>query len=82
MMKRRSSWGLGHRIRAMVALVALPGFAWALVSDLGTEPVGATSSKHKIANNHPASNPGGPLNAGVSLICADGPSEPCRLRLW
>ena len=58
-MKRHYSWSLGHRIRAMVAVLALLGFAWALMSDLGTQPASAGGSKRKIPNNHPAPNPGG-----------------------
>lgn len=60
-MKRYGSWTLGHRIRAMVVLVALLGLAWGLASDLGPEPVGATSSPsdNSIPNNHRVKNPGG-----------------------
>ncbi len=60
-MKRCSSRSLSHRIRAMVAVVALLGFGWGLESDLGTEMVGATISKSRdrIPNNHPERNPGG-----------------------
>jgi len=61
MVKRCNSRSLGHRIRAMVALVALLGFAWLLVSDPGAEPVRATNSapQDSIPNNHPHRNPGG-----------------------
>src|SRR5262245_10355530 len=60
-MKRRSSRSLGHLIRAIVAVVALLGFAWGLAFDPGAEMVGATTSdcQTSILNNHPAKNPGG-----------------------
>jgi cytochrome c peroxidase len=58
MRKRISSRGLGTRVRAMVAVLALVGLAWGLSSDLATKPVSATS-KRRIPNNHPAPNPGG-----------------------
>ena len=60
-MKRCRTRSLGHRIRAMVAVVALLGFAWWLGSDLGAELVGATISapQDSIPNNHPAKNPDG-----------------------
>lgn len=55
MIKRFSSWILGRRIRAMIAVVAMLGFAW------GIELVGATSPmlQGSIPNNHPEQNPGG-----------------------
>ena len=58
--ERRGSQRLGHRLRAVVVMVALLGFAWRLGSDLA-EPVGATvwTPQDSIPNNHPAQNPGG-----------------------
>ena len=58
MMKICSSWDLGNRIRAMVALVALLGFAWL---ESGSTSVGATGSESQDSspNNHPFDNPGG-----------------------
>ena len=55
MIKRFSSWILGRRIRAIIAVVAMLGFAW------GIELVGATSPmlQDSIPNNTPAQNPGG-----------------------
>ncbi len=60
-MKRCSSWSLGHRIRAMVAVVAVLGFAWGLESDPGSDLVSATTSgqQDSIPNNRPFRNPGG-----------------------
>ncbi|HWC75907.1 MAG TPA: hypothetical protein VG778_00500 [Blastocatellia bacterium] len=60
-MKRRSSWSLGRRIRAMAGVIGLLGVLWGLKSDLGAAPVGSASPKHKdrVPNNHPAPNPGG-----------------------
>lgn len=59
-MKRFCSWNLGHRIRAIIAVVALFGFAYWLASDLGAETVGATISDcQSLPNNHPTRNPGG-----------------------
>src|SRR5262245_42630959 len=60
-MKRRSSRSLGRRIRAIVVVVALLGFAWRIGSDPGAELAGATVSalQDSIPNNHPAQNPGG-----------------------
>ena len=54
-MKRCSSWNLSRRLRAMIAVAALVGFAW------GIELVGATSPmfQDSIPNNHPEQNPGG-----------------------
>jgi cytochrome c peroxidase len=55
MMKSCRSWIHGHRIRPVVAVVALLGFAW------GIELIGATSPMPpgSIPNNHPFPNPGG-----------------------
>ncbi len=60
-MRRCGKRSLGRRIRAMVALSALLGFALWLGSDLGYDLVGATGSgrKDRIPNNHPENNPGG-----------------------
>src|SRR5262245_33984079 len=60
MVKRRSSWTLDHRIRAMVVIVVL-GLAWGLKSDPGAEMASAASfkPKSKIPNNHLVHNPGG-----------------------
>src|SRR5687767_8716284 len=60
-MKRCSSWSLGRRIRAVVAVVALLGSAWGLAYDPGPERVVASSpgSQASIPNNHPVRNPGG-----------------------
>src|SRR5262245_34451890 len=60
-MKRCNSRSLGHRIRAVVAVVALLGFAYGIGSDLGAELVGATVSvsQDSIPNNHPERNSGG-----------------------
>jgi cytochrome c peroxidase len=56
-MERRDSQSLGRRLRAVVVMVALLGFAWRLGSDL----VGATvwAPQDSIPNNHPAQNPDG-----------------------
>ncbi|HEX5733440.1 MAG TPA: hypothetical protein VF131_11460 [Blastocatellia bacterium] len=55
MIKTCNSWIHGHRIRAVVAVVALLGFAW------GIELIGATSAMlpDSIPNNRPFRNPGG-----------------------
>lgn len=55
MMKSCRSWIHGHRIRAVVAVVVLLGFAW------GIELIGATSTAlpDSIPNNRPFRNPGG-----------------------
>jgi cytochrome c peroxidase len=60
-MKRFSSWSLGLRIGAVVAVVALLGSAWGLAYYLRSKPVAPTSSKLRgsIPNNHPVRNPGG-----------------------
>ena len=60
-MKRRSSLSLARRIRAMIAVGALLGFASLLVFDPGAEMAGATGSdcQDRIPNNHPVKNPGG-----------------------
>jgi cytochrome c peroxidase len=55
--ERRGSQRLGHRLRAVVVMIALVGFAWRLGSDLA----GATvwTPQDSIPNNHPAQNPDG-----------------------
>ena len=60
-MKRWSSWSLGVRIGAVVAVVALLGLAWGLAYYLRSKPVAPTSSKfqNSIPNNHPMPNMGG-----------------------
>jgi hypothetical protein len=60
-MKRCSSQGLAHRIRATVAAFALLGLVCVLAHELSPEPVGATSPAptDRITNNRPAPNPGG-----------------------
>jgi cytochrome c peroxidase len=56
-MERRGSQRISHRLRVVVVMVALLGFAWRLGSDL----VGATvwAPQDSIPNNHPAQNPDG-----------------------
>jgi hypothetical protein len=60
-MNRYGLRNVGHRIRAMVAVVTLLGLAWWLAYDLGCFVLGVASSKPKesIPNNHPQKNPGG-----------------------
>jgi cytochrome c peroxidase len=60
-MKRFSSQGLGYRIRAMVAVIALLGSVWVLGSHLSTEQVSASSPDipTSISNNLLFRNPGG-----------------------
>ena len=60
-MKRFSSWSLGLRIGALVAVVALLGLALGLAYYLRPKPVAPTSSKLQgsIPNNHPMQNPNG-----------------------
>ena len=60
-MKGFSSWSLGLRIGAIIALVALLGLAWWLAYYLRSKPSAPTSSKFQgsIPNNHPMPNPGG-----------------------
>src|SRR5262245_619173 len=60
-MRRCSSRSLGHRIRALVALVALLGIAWRLGSGLGAEVAGVTvwARQDSAPNNRPAKNPDG-----------------------
>ncbi len=57
-MKRCSSWSLGHRIKAVVAVVALLGFAWGLRLRAGRRDQDR-SRPDSIPNNHPFKNPGG-----------------------
>jgi cytochrome c peroxidase len=60
-MKRFSSWSLGLRIGAMVAVLALLGLAGGLAYYLSSRPGAPTSSKFQgsIPNNHLMPNPGG-----------------------
>lgn len=60
-MKRYSSWGLGLRIGAPLALIALIGLAWGLAYYLRSRPGAPTSSKLQgtIPNNQPLPNPAG-----------------------
>jgi cytochrome c peroxidase len=60
-MKKYSSRGLGLRIGAVVAIVALLGLGWLLFYYLRSQPVAPTSSKLQgsISNTHPLPNPGG-----------------------
>src|SRR5262245_66032521 len=56
-MKRRGPRSLSQRIRAIVVVVALLGFAWRFGSDLAGATVWAPQDS--IPNNHPAQNPDG-----------------------
>jgi cytochrome c peroxidase len=60
-MKRFSSWSLGLRIGAVVAVVAVLGLAWGLARYLRSKPSLQTSSKYhgSIPNNHSMPNTGG-----------------------
>jgi cytochrome c peroxidase len=60
-MKKISSWSLGARIGAVVAVVALLGLALGLIYYLRSQPGAPTSSKFQgsIPINHPMPNPGG-----------------------
>lgn len=60
-MKRGSSWSLGLRIGALLAVLALVGVVWGLARYLRSNQAAPTSSKFQghIPNNHPMPNPGG-----------------------
>jgi cytochrome c peroxidase len=60
-MKRHSSWSLGFRIGAVVAVVAILGSVWALAYYLRSKVGAPTSSKFQgsLPNNQLLPNPGG-----------------------
>jgi cytochrome c peroxidase len=52
-----SAWSLDHRIRLVIAMVALLGLAWCVTSKL--VDVTRANGQDSIPNNHPIRNPGG-----------------------
>lgn len=57
MINKFSAWSLDHRIRLVIAMVALLGLAWCVTSKL--VDVTRANGQDSIPNNHPIRNPGG-----------------------